>query len=194
MMMMQHEAKARAPKVDMQDRDAAVRLAYVLGVPDVTGPRNQEIIAEAFARHREAALSQPLGREEISVLREALQYARQTTGPCPVIDNALSTTRVVTTTVQPHDNTEKEHLRLIHRAARELVESYDDPDGPAFVKLNALRAALLAQPAQDDAPTWKARAEAAEAALRRLNACNLPLNARKIIDAALSRTTPEGDG
>ncbi|WP_375187771.1 hypothetical protein [Sphingobium yanoikuyae] len=33
-------------------------------------------------------------------------------------------------------------LRLVHRAARELIEAYDDPDGPAIVKLNALRAAL----------------------------------------------------
>lgn len=37
-----------------------------------------------------------------------------------------------------------EALLLVHRAARELIEAYDDPDGPTFVKLNALRAALAA--------------------------------------------------
>lgn len=41
-------------------------------------------------------------------------------------------------------------LRLVHRAARELIESYDDPDGPAFVKMAALRAALALPPVQGE--------------------------------------------
>ena len=45
-----------AAEVTQMDQDAAWQLAERLGVPDITGPRNQEEIAEHFARHREAAL------------------------------------------------------------------------------------------------------------------------------------------
>lgn len=44
-------------------------------------------------------------------------------------------------------------MQLVLRAARELVEAYDDPDGPAFVKLNALRAALSTLTRTDEAST-----------------------------------------
>jgi predicted outer membrane protein len=38
--------------VTKADRDAAAMLAERLGVPDITGPRNQEKLAKHFARHR----------------------------------------------------------------------------------------------------------------------------------------------
>jgi hypothetical protein len=44
-----------APVVTLIDRDAAAGLGFRLGVPDITGPRNQQEIAEHFARHRTAA-------------------------------------------------------------------------------------------------------------------------------------------
>ena len=50
-------------------------------------------------------------------------------------------------------NGEGDGLQLVLRAARELVEAYDDPNGPAFVKINALRAALAALTRTDEAGT-----------------------------------------
>lgn len=41
-----------AVEVTQADRDAATALGQLLGVPDITGPRNQDAIAKAFARHR----------------------------------------------------------------------------------------------------------------------------------------------
>lgn len=36
----------------MEDRDRAARAAFALGVPDISGPRAQEILARQLARHR----------------------------------------------------------------------------------------------------------------------------------------------
>lgn len=44
-------AMARAEPTRL-DRAAAVRAAQVLGVPDIDGPRQQELLAREFASHR----------------------------------------------------------------------------------------------------------------------------------------------
>ncbi|WP_146049681.1 hypothetical protein [Novosphingobium sp. HII-3] len=38
--------------VMMEDRHAAAQAGYDLGVPDITGPRAQELLARRFAAHR----------------------------------------------------------------------------------------------------------------------------------------------
>ena len=65
-----------APGVTLLDRDAASALGARLGVPDITGPRNQEEIAEAFARHRLATEAEFAARE--AALVEALEAILKT--------------------------------------------------------------------------------------------------------------------
>lgn len=65
--------------------------------------------------------------ERSDVLGDSIMHA---------VDAALSTTPT------PEASMGEVDLRLVLRAAREFVEAYDDPDGAAFVRLNALRAAL----------------------------------------------------
>lgn len=55
----------------MADRKAASRAAELLGVPDITGPRQQEILAAEFARLETAlSLTPSAGSSERAVLGE----------------------------------------------------------------------------------------------------------------------------
>jgi hypothetical protein len=51
-------------QVTMADRHAAAQLAWACGVPDIKGPRQQQEIAEHFAKHRLAALEASSRQEE----------------------------------------------------------------------------------------------------------------------------------
>ena len=50
----------------MTDYDAAREVAFELGVPDIQGPRQQEILARAFASHREKAKTETLEPQSVS--------------------------------------------------------------------------------------------------------------------------------
>jgi len=77
------------------------------------------------------------GSEGFHDYRDALAIAKERTGV------ALAKADAILSTIAPP----ADDLRLVLRAARKLVEAYDseeynDPEGPAFIKLNDLRAAL----------------------------------------------------
>lgn len=68
---------------EMVDREAARVAAFALGVPDISGPRQQQILAEVFARQRLAAI-------EVTTEAAAKYVAEYRTGTNPdVISYAI---------------------------------------------------------------------------------------------------------